>query len=396
MDAGTWKPQGWVGWTLTAAAGLLTSALAGLAVCMATPIRWDGLGILGALALFFPLHLLLGTILSAALGFVAWRLRHWLALLGFGLASVLAAFLALIPTLAILQRAGELNVPVSLGTYLSNGGRFNSGPARPDLSVRYGPGMLELDVWRSGRLDSGPLRPAILLVHGGAWTHGHRSGLPDWNRWLNESGYEVFDVEYRMPPPVRWQDEVGDVKAALGWVSAHAGDYHVDPARISLMGGSAGANLSLLAAYSAGDRRLPPSIDVPAVRVRCVINFYGPTDMIRGYRADFSPDYVRPQMEQYIGGPPETFPDRYRLLSPLSHLSRNSPPTITILGTADRLVPQVHADLLDQGLKQRGVAHELILLPANDHGFDVNWGGFGTQIARAKIREFLERFDGKP
>jgi len=396
MNAGTWKPQGRAGWTLTAGAGLFTTALSVLAVSMAAPIRWDGLGILGALALFFPLHLFLVVAVTAALGLLAWRLGQWLALVGFGLASVLAALLALIPTLAILQRAGELNVPISLGTYLSNGLRFNSGPVRTDLSVRYGPGPLVLDVWPSGRPDSGPLRPAILLVHGGAWIHGHRSSMPDWNRWLNGLGYEVFDVEYRMPPPPRWQDEVGDVKAALGWVAAHAADYHVDPTRISLMGGSAGANLSLLAAYSAGHPQLPPSTGVPSVRVRCVINLYGPSDMTRGYHAEYSPEFVRPAMEQYIGGPPEAFPDRYRLLSPLSHLGRKSPPTITILGTSDRLVPTVQAELLDRGLMQFGIAHELILLPANDHGFDVNWGGFGTQIARTKIREFLERYDGRP
>ena len=36
---------------------------------------------------------------------------------------------------------------------------------------------------------------------------------------------------------------------------------------------------------------------------------------------------------------------------------------------------------------------KMYLLPANDHGFDINWGGFGTQIARAKIRDFLKRYD---
>jgi hypothetical protein len=28
-------------------------------------------------------------------------------------------------------------------------------------------------------------------------------------------------------------------------------------------------------------------------------------------------------------------------------------------------------------------------LPANDHGFDVNWGGWLLKIARAKIKQFL-------
>jgi len=40
-----------------------------------------------------------------------------------------------------------------------------------------------------------------------------------------------------------------------------------------------------------------------------------------------------------------------------------------------------------------GVAHETYILPANDHGFDTNWGGFGTQIARARIKEFLDHYN---
>ena len=47
--------------------------------------------------------------------------------------------------------------------------------------------------------------------------------------------------------------------------------------------------------------------------------------------------------------------------------------------------------LLDLALSKAGVVHETYLLPANDHGFDVNWGGFGTQIARAKIEQFLQK-----
>jgi hypothetical protein len=44
---------------------------------------------------------------------------------------------------------------------------------------------------------------------------------------------------------------------------------------------------------------------------------------------------------------------------------------------------------LDEGLSTWGVSHQTIFLPGNDHGFDANWGGFGTQIARARIKDFL-------
>jgi len=36
-------------------------------------------------------------------------------------------------------------------------------------------------------------------------------------------------------------------------------------------------------------------------------------------------------------------------------------------------------------LTKAGMLHEMLLLPGTDHGFDTNWGGFGTQISRAKI-----------
>jgi hypothetical protein len=85
-----------------------------------------------------------------------------------------------------------------------------------------------------------------------------------------------------------------------------------------MMGNFAGANLSMLAAYSAGNQQLPQSTDIPPVAIRSVINFYA--------------------------------------------------------------------------LSKAGVSHEIYFLPGNDHSFDVNWGGFGSQIARAKINDFLERY----
>jgi len=389
------EAAGRVAWVLTAVACLLAALVAGLAYCMVIPVRWDGPGIFGAVALFFPLHLLALTLLAAVLAILAKlsgaRLATWVS----GLVVILSAAMALTPTVAVWQQARELDVPLSLADYLDNAWRLNMGVPQQDRTVVYGMAKnganLELDVWRTGQSDTGPLRPAVVFVHGGAWIHGNRSGLPDWNRWLNERGYEVFDVEYRMPPRGRWQDEAGDVKAALGWLAAHAAEYHVDPSRIVTMGYSAGGNLAMLAAYSTGAPQLPPSTEVPEVSVRCVINLYGPADLALGFRSSDSLEYAQAAMKRYLGGTPGEFPERYRALSPLTHVNAKTPPTFTILGTRDRIVRREQAELLDQALTRAGVVHENILLPGNDHGFDVNWGGFGTQIARARIKDFLGR-----
>ena len=389
------RPRGVLAWVLTLVAFLLAVIMTMVAYYMLNPVNWDGPGKFGAIALLFPLHLLAVMVVAAGLGWLAWRSGARLATGLLTLVAVLTATMALVPSVAVWKRARQLGVPLSPGAYLAHAGRLNEGLSQPDRSVVYWTAKdgtkLELDVWSTGKPNSGPLRPAVVIVHGGAWSHGNRSMVPAWDRWLNELGYEVFDVEYRLAPPVRWQDEVGDVKCALGWVAAHAAQYGLDPARISTMGFSAGGNLAMVAAYSAGDPQLPPSCDVPPVKVRSVVNIYGPADLVLGYRSSGSLRYVQAALRQYIGGTPEEFPERYRALSPIQHIGAKTPPTFTVLGESDRLVPVNQAHVLDQTLARAGVAHETVLLPANDHGFDVNWGGFGTRIARAKIRAFLQR-----
>ena len=68
-----------------------------------------------------------------------------------------------------------------------------------------------------------------------------------------------------------------------------------------------------------------------------------------------------------------------------------TPPTISFLGAIDRVAPVDQAQRLDEALAKAGVAHETYILPATDHGFDVNWGGLGTQFARAKLEAFLKK-----
>jgi dipeptidyl aminopeptidase/acylaminoacyl peptidase len=60
------------------------------------------------------------------------------------------------------------------------------------------------------------------------------------------------------------------------------------------------------------------------------------------------------------------------------------------LGINDHIVPTEQARSLDHALTLSGVTHQTYLLPGNDHGFEVNWGGFGAQFVREKIKAFLQ------
>jgi acetyl esterase/lipase len=382
---------------MTALSAAIAAAVLTMAFYMIDPIDWDGFGKFGTAALAFPLHVLV-VVLPAALS--AWFLKRRGARIAaalFVLVALCGTAMAVVPSVLLWKRARAWGVRLSLSEYWANAASLNIGSPVPERSVVYATSedgsRLSLDVWRADDSRGAALHPAMLFVHGGAWIHGTRSGAPAWDVWLNRLGYDVFDVEYRLPPPARWRDEVADVKCALGWVAAHAADYRVDPARISVMGYSAGANLAMLAAYSAGDPELPPSCPVSAVAVRAVVNLYGPSELTIGYDVGGSIDYGRKALDRYVGGSPRQFAERYRLISPLNHVGATTPPTITFLGQSDRIVAPGQAAMLHDALERAGVAEETYFMPACDHGFDVNWGSWGAQIARAKIAHFLLTHD---
>lgn len=346
-------------------------------------------------ALMFPVFALVWALLAVIASCIAWWSGARLAGAGFALNAILSLVLATAPALGVWRLVGQQTVAVSLASHFALETHPQIDPAKTRLDVVYGTATdgtaLLLDIWRATGAVKGVLRPAFVRVHGGAWIYGVKSGLPAWNAWLNELGYDVFDVDYRMPPPPRWKDEVGDVKCALGWVNANAETFGIDRARISVMGYSAGGNLAMLAAYSMGSPDLPPSCAAAPFPIKSVVNLYGPADLTRFHDTSPSPDYVRDALRHYVGGPVAEFPDRYKAISPLTYIGPFSPPTITILGLSDRIVPREQADELDRALDAAGVTHETDLLPWADHGFDANWGSLGAQFSRARIKAFIEK-----
>jgi acetyl esterase/lipase len=392
-----WRPRGIGGWLLSLIAALFLAVLAALAVAMVVPLPFDDpLGLAGLLALAFPLHLLAVALMMLVLAGISWRRRAGVAAVLFGAAALLSAASALWPAAALWRFAQADNVPLSLGDYTANAAHMNLAEPQPARTVVYGTApdgtKLLLDAWPAAEPAGDAARPAIVRIHGGGFVQGARDDMPDWNRWLNRRGFVVFDIAYRLPPPVRWQDEIGDVKCALAWVAGHATAYRIDPDRISTLGASAGGTLALLAAYSVGDPRLPPSCAGSPVRVRSVINLYGVPDMPGLYDTSPSRDMVHSDSKRYIGGSPAEFPGRHAAVSPMTYVSAAAPPTISFLGAKDRIVPRGQLAELDAALQRAGAVSEAYLLPATDHAFDINWGGFATQFARAKIAAFLDRY----
>jgi acetyl esterase/lipase len=106
--------------------------------------------------------------------------------------------------------------------------------------------------------DSATLGPAVLYLHGGGMISGSVA-IYDGpvSRYVSDSGVSMLAVDYRLAPEHPYPVPVEDCYAGLRWLSEHAAELGVDPARIAVMGDSAGGGLAAAVALLARDRGGP-------------------------------------------------------------------------------------------------------------------------------------------
>ena len=103
------------------------------------------------------------------------------------------------------------------------------------------------------RPDGGGKAPVLVAVHGGGWQVGARAFYQHWGAYLARHGYALFSIDYRLGKSGVYPAAVYDVKAAVQFVRAKAGELGLDPDRIGVIGDSAGAHLAAMVAL-AGDQ----------------------------------------------------------------------------------------------------------------------------------------------
>jgi acetyl esterase/lipase len=188
----------------------------------------------------------------------------------------------------------------------------------------------------------------LVAVHGGGWQLGTRDSYRHWGPWLAARGYALFAaVDYRLSKPREpsYPAAVYDIRGAVQFVKGEAEALKLDPARVGLVGDSAGAHLAALVALAGDDPLFAGTGEEHAhaalsTKVKAVIGIYGVYDLAQQWHHDLAPRPDDRICEKFLGAAPTQNRRLYFDASPLSYATTDNNATAFLLswGTEDDIV----------------------------------------------------------
>lgn len=282
-------------------------------------------------------------------------------------------------------------IAVSRRAFLGGTTALVSGVLSADLSARQAsaPIVTRTDVIY-GRVEGSALlanlaypdgpgsRAAIISVHGGRWRAGNRTDASSIKvaQWA-EFGFFAMSIDYRLvggsPAPAPYLD----MRCAIRWIHAHAGDYGIDPERVYLIGQSAGGQMvSLAATLGAGPYPKTGGWDQAREDIRGVVSVAGAYELTTlSWGNLWTP----------VTG---NVDEARRLASPLTQVNGTTKPTLVIHSDDDKSVPvQQAVDMADR-LKAAGVQHRFV------HYTDRGHMGITDEVVK-EARAFIAELEPK-
>ena len=276
------------------------------------------------------------------------------------LPAVLVALVAVLLALAACGGDGE-------------GGRTGEGASYTvERNLAYGGPGLRLDAYLPADAE-GPTA-GVLMFHGGAWRGGDKAKMEPFAIAAAERGMAAFTVGYRLDAPRALPDQLTDAQTAVNWIRMNAGDLGVDPARLGVLGDSAGGHLAALLGTT-GDGPLTEGI-----RVKAVASWSGPMDLVALNTPDptYPPDCSPPTcltaqqwqalLVNVVGCPLIQCPGTYVALSPIRRVTPDDSPMLLVNAIDELAVPVEQAVAMRRELRGARVPYEMFLIPGLLHG----------------------------
>jgi len=217
------------------------------------------------------------------------------------------------------------------------------------------------------------LHPAIIVLPGGGYTHLVTSAEGALEaHWLNQHGISAFVLQYRIRPAYLYPWPQIDGQRAIRFVRSHAAEWNLRPDAIGIWGFSAGGHMAgfLATASPTGDPNLtvaptqiPPwphdSIDQLSARPDFAIISYGRLIADHPVPGSWS-------LENLTGPHPQ--PALNQAISPILHVSKDTPPTFLYANEFDKVVDAVNSIEFYEALQKAHVPAELHVFETGPHG----------------------------
>jgi len=183
-----------------------------------------------------------------------------------------------------------------------------------------------LDVFVPARKPA-KLAPIVVYFHGGGYIAGERSPLPGLiydNVPIFFARHSVIGVNatYRLAPQFKWPAGAEDVGKVVAWLHGNAARYGGDPAKIFIMGQSAGATHVATWTFV---QQVHGASGPGIAGAMLLSGVYAPQ------HPEFSPDTPAPNSLAYYGEDAT----KYAAMSPLSQVKPGHPPVFVAVAEYD-------------------------------------------------------------
>lgn len=244
----------------------------------------------------------------------------------------------------------------------------------------------QLDVTWISRSNPGRNRPAMVFIHGGSWKHG------DKRQFYRQAAHlavecDIFGVcvEYRLSGVAKFPAALEDSKLAVRWTRSVAEKHGIDPERIGICGGSAGAHLSAMVATTVGTGAYEGCgpYQKYSSDVQLAVLFNGHFDMV-----DQLQDHVQDaDMHSFFDAHPWERPDIYGSASPFLRIGPHCPPMLFLHGDQDHY-PHRQSIAMAERLQYYDVHAECEIYPGKKHA----WFNRGEDniITTERITRFIK------
>lgn len=205
--------------------------------------------------------------------------------------------------------------------------------------------------------------PGVIMIHGGGWRSGNKNQMRVLSQEITTKGYSCFAIEYRLSLEAKYPQAIYDVKNAIKFIKDNAKRFHVDPDKIAVLGCSSGGQMAALIGTTNEDLPFEDAKykSKSSSKVQAIID-------IDGILAFKHPESEEGEMAAFwLNGTYEENPENWKQASALSHVDKNTPPTLFINSSFDRF----HAgqDDMIAILNQNKIYNEVKTIKKSPHSF---------------------------